>query len=312
MPNFIGDLDQFDFRKSVFDYQLIKLEFSSACNAKCSYCLMRKHNNKPSDFISPENLKSFLKLNSDYIKNRSLYIEPYFNGESLLHPLFFDLINIIENSGCLIGELDTNLSLPLDTQRLAKIKFRGLTVNIGGITQEVHESVMNTSFELAINNLKNLYNEPERKFPMYLKINPVKLNIYQLKDIEKFLNSIGVNIPIKVQKTGIPVPTDYCSIFLKKIINDIYDHENPNFFRFKIEPDGHRIIVKEKNFSCIYQIPCINADGSLTFCSHDQLRHFNLGNTFITPLSELINSNLYKRACLFGRKKLHNICKGCN
>jgi len=304
----IGNISSFSKRKSVYDYSLIKFELSSACNASCQFCLMFEVSGKPRDFMKTSDTKRFLEKNYKWLIDKKIYIEPFFNGESLLNPNFFDIIDSIVNRGCLLGDLDTNLGLSIDIERLSKLPLRSITVNIGGTTKEVHERVMGTPFDTVCKNLATLCTCTSRKFPLYLKMNPVRDNIKQIDTLDDFLQQFGKSVHWKAQQTGIPVPSDLSSKQLTKSCKQLYDPTNPTSFRFTPLSTG----LQTKLTKCIYMVPCINANGVVTICSHDQQRHLNLGNAFETPLSEIFTSKKYIESVVIGQNRQHRFCKECN
>lgn len=47
-------------------------------------------------------------------------------------------------------------------------------------------------------------------------------------------------------------------------------------------------------------------------CCHDQLGEINLGNAFVTPIKEIVESDAYRRVKEEGRNFRLKICKECN
>jgi MoaA/NifB/PqqE/SkfB family radical SAM enzyme len=305
----IGDISNFSERKTVYDYKMIKLELSSACNAHCQFCTMFYKKSKAKDFLSVNNALSFVKLNAAYLNENDIKIEPFFNGESLLNPNFFTIIDIILNEGCQLGDLDTNLGLDIDIEKLASLPFNCVTVNIGGTNEDVHQKIMGTSFKLVCDNLKKLAESSKRKFSLFVKMNPVADNIHQINTLDAFVSQFGNGINWKAQQTGIPVPKDLTKDELISVYEKIYSKNQEGYFRFVIQ-DDFSIIAKNQN--CIYLCNCINANGILTLCAHDQLRHLNLGNAFFQPISEIMESEAYKIAMSFAKMRELDFCKGCN
>ena len=308
MNNQLGDISKFSERESVYDYKVIKLELSSKCNARCVFCTMFQSKLKPRDFLTIENAQKFISLNKEMLKEEKFFIEPFFNGESLLNPFFGKIMELFIENNILIGDLDTNFGLELDISRFAAIPWRSVTVNIGGLSPEIHKKVMGTTYETVISNLRKLLNSPERKFPVYLKMNPVADNLHEQQLLSRFTLNISPELKWKSQQTGIPVPFDLTGKQLSETIKRIYSAKDEQFFRFI--PSGESI--KEKNKRCIYKLPCINADGRVTICAHDQLRHLDCGNAFITPLKQIFTSAIYKKNLEMADQRKHLFCKGCN
>lgn len=298
-------------RQSVWDRPVIKLELSAACNASCSFCFMHQHPKKSRELMKIEDLRRFLKLSAAWIQSQGFELEPFFNGESLIHPKFHELIGMIVSAGCRLGGLDTNLGVECDIEQLSAHPFVDLTVNIGGITADVHERVMGVSFNRVLENLHSLYASPSRSYPLFVKMNPVKDNVHQLELLDDFVMKIGTEILIKPQMTGFLVPEDYPESKLSQLLERIWTDSHLHLFRFRPDSGGTGKVVPVRT-TCLYQAPCINSDGSLTLCAHDQLRHFHFGNVFEKPLSELLKQQEYQEAIARGKRRELPICKRCN
>jgi MoaA/NifB/PqqE/SkfB family radical SAM enzyme len=306
----LGNTNEFDLRQNIFDKNILKLEISAACNASCAFCPMFRNKQKPKDFMAYEDLLCFLDLNGKYLQESGFEIEPFFNGETLLHPRALEMLEIISRNGLRLGELDTNLGMKIDVVRLARLPIRRLTVNIGGLDKNTNQLVMGTNFERVLTNLNELMSKGDRLFDVCLKMNPVQANLHQIDQMNFFVRKLHPELHWKSQQTGLPVPADLAPGELKKFIQEIYSPERPDLFRVKITDDKKGITIRNNN--CLYMTPCVNANGSVTVCAHDQLRHYNFGNAFCEQLQDIFVSTAYQNAILRGRDRSLEICDGCN
>lgn len=306
----LGKTNEFNTRKTVFVGNILKLEISATCNATCVFCPMFHNPRKKKGFLTYEDIVSFIDINGYYLRESDFEIEPFFNGESLLHTRFLEMMELIANEGLRLGELDTNFSIRLDIPRLAALPLRRLTVNIGGLDQETNALVMGTDLERVLRNVKLLMENNLRTYEVCLKMNPVRTNLHQVELFDNFVRSLHSELHWKSQKTGLPVPTDLSSDERTEYLREVYSSERPDLFRFRLMENGNDL--EQLNNHCLYMTPCINTDGSVTICAHDQLRHFNFGNAFRDRLQDIFVSDEYQFAIQTGRQRGLEICRGCN
>ena len=306
----LGDTSKFDSRQTVFNKKVLKLEISASCNASCIFCPMFKNSHKQKGFMTFDDLLMFIDLNGLYIRESGFEIEPFFNGETLLHPRALEMMEVISKAGLCLGELDTNLSVRIDIARLARIPLRRLTINIGGLDNNTNNLVMGTNLERVLMNVKKLMGESLRTFDVCLKMNPVRANLHQVDSLDHFVRDIHPELHWKAQQTGLPVPSDLSKNERDQFFLETYSNERPDLFRFRLNDDKTKFVPR--NNRCLYMTPCINTDGSVTICAHDQLRHYNFGNVFRDKLEDILMSADYKLALLKGKKRGLDICNGCN
>lgn len=306
----IGDTSKFDSRQTVFDIDVLKLEISASCNASCLFCPMFRNKRKQKGFMAYEDLLRFLDLNGEYIQESGFEIEPFFNGETLLHPRALEMIEMISGGGLRLGELDTNFGMHIDVRRLARLPIRRLTVNIGGLDKVTNKLVMGTNLDRVLLNVKTLMDESDRSFDVCLKMNPVKANLHQVEQLDLFVRSLHPELHWKAQQTGLPVPFDLSQNEVDQFLHETYSSDRPELFRFRLTDDKNRITARNNN--CVYMTPCVNSNGSVTICAHDQLRHYSFGNAFRDRLKDIFASTEYQLAVQKGRKRGLEICHGCN
>ncbi|GHU03676.1 hypothetical protein FACS1894158_02540 [Betaproteobacteria bacterium] len=257
-----------------------------------------------------EDLVHFIDLNGQYIQESEFEIEPFFNGETLLHPRALEMIEVISGAGLRLGELDTNFGMHIDITRLARLPIRRLTVNIGGLDKQTNKLVMGTNLERVLMNVKELMGEADRSFDVCLKMNPVQANLHQVDQMDIFVRRLHPALHWKAQQTGLPVPFDLSRNELAQFLLETYSSDRSDLFRFRLTDDGNSIVPRNNN--CLYMTPCINANGSVTICAHDQLRHYSFGNIFRDRLKDIFASTEYHLAVQKGKKRGLEICHGCN
>lgn len=306
----LGSTSEFDLRQTVFDRRVIKLEISGSCNASCVFCPMFRSKRKQYGFMSYEDFRQFIDLNLTFLNESDYEIEPFFNGETLLHPRALEMMEVMSSVGIRLGELDTNFSLPVDVARLARLPLRRLTVNIGGLDEFTNKVVMGTNLKRVLMNVQKLMHEFEPIFDVCLKMNPARANLHQVDHLDRFVHSLHPALHCKTQQTGLPVPTDLSQHQIVQFLEEVYGCERPDLYRFSITPDGNNITIR--NYNCLYMTPCVNTNGGVTVCAHDQSRHYSFGNAFRLPLKNIFASDLYQLAVQKGSVRGLEICYGCN
>lgn len=105
-------------KRIIFPFSSVVIEVSSMCNIRCVWCWM--YNSKKKDFgmMELKNFKKFIDDNQSFFKRRKLKLIPFFRGESLIHPDFFEMANYANKKGYKFGKLDTNLSIDIDIEKL--------------------------------------------------------------------------------------------------------------------------------------------------------------------------------------------------
>lgn len=289
----------------------LKVETSANCNARCIWCWMFKSEQKPSGLMKIENFKQFIDLNKDYFKAHKTGIMPFFNGECLIHPDIFEILDYIVQNKLKLMDLDTNLGIKIDIAKLMSYPFKYIRVNIGGITKDVHEYAMKTDFDLLISNLKQAFKiNPKR---IYVKMVVTKNNVHQIGQLKDFMKELGGN-----PDHAIVAPTSFTSPTLatneqkKEFFDDVISDEIDEYLKFDYDLEKPGYDIRTRDNHCHYLLNCVRADGSLTICCQDQLGNLNLGNAFETPIIELVTSSKYKAVLEKAKNMGFDFCRECN
>lgn len=292
--------------------KLLKIEFSSICNAKCVWCWMFSFNKVRPGLMALDSLKKIVDLNKDFLRRESWRIEPFFNGETLLNPQFFDMLDYIVANKVELAGLHTNLSVKINIEKLMQYPLSYILVNIGGITKEVHEKVIRgTDFDLVVENLKKMLEINNKK--VKVQLHPIKLNIHQMQEAKDFFVKLGVR-PKRIffRNTGFILPV-MASIEEKKyFLENVVSREVRPYLRFKYDFKKNDFGIRAKKRGCHFRLPCIRFDGSVTVCCHDQLYKINVGDALSTPLETIFSSKECKEIIERCKKQNFYFCKGCN
>ncbi|MFA5389397.1 MAG: SPASM domain-containing protein [Candidatus Omnitrophota bacterium] len=292
---------------------LLKIDTCSFCNARCVWCWMHNSNKVKQGMMRFEAFKKIIDLNEDFLKEGNYLIEPYFNGEALLNPELFKMLDyLVQKRIGLTPRFDTNLSVKIDIEKFMSFPWKQIWVNVGGITREVHEKVMrNTDFELVINNLVKML-QINRNI-VCIKMNPTKYNLHQLDKLTDFFVGLGGrSINALRYSTGLTLPKIASPEEIKFFFDNVVSEEMRRYLRFEYDLTGKDFGIKAKKGGCNFTVPSIFFDGAVTACCHDQVGLMDLGNATEAPLKVIFNSELYKGTLRKCQAQEFYFCKECN
>jgi len=298
-------------KKLVRPYDSIVVETSCMCNVRCTWCAMFNSERMDMGVMSLENFKKFIDLNAEYLKRNRIGVFPHGNGEALLNEHFFEMVDYTKEKGVTLRNLHTNLSLEFDIKRLMESSIPGIVVNVGGVTRDVHEKVMKGSnFELVKDNLKDMFRLNTYNKPIYLKMNVIKDNVHQIKELPDFFKALGGNPENAwTWKTEFITPAEYSPEERKEFLRNVVSEEVNDHLTFTYDKEGN---ITSKIQDCVHIIPCVRWNGQVNICCQDKFSRLNLGNAFETPLKNILNSRKYKTAVKKGRRREFYFCKNCN
>ena len=289
----------------------VKVEVSANCNARCSWCWMFKSESKPHGLIDVDNFKKFVDLNKNYFHAHNAGIMPFFNGECLIHPGMFDILDYMKDNSIKLMDLDTNFGVNIDIAKLLSYPFKHIRVNIGGLTKEVHEDAMKTDFDLVTSNMKKAFEIDSDR--IYVKMVVTKNNIKQLPAFGDFIKELGGSPEHKiVGELGFPLPASAKDEDITEFFNDIVSDEITDYLKFDYDKGKERYGIKARKKGCQFLLNCVTFDGKLTICCQDQLGKLNLGNAFETPIIDLVARPEYKTAIEKAQNMSYDFCPECN
>lgn len=297
------------FKKEFFSPLLI--EIISICNVRCVWCTMQTFKKHKLGYMKLENFNYIINNNIDYIKKNDIIIEPYFRGEPLLHPNFWEICDILKNNSIPNGGINTNLSLNIEVEKFLEYQMSTILVNIGGTTKEIHEQVMRGSdFDLVCSNLRKLW---KLGINARIKMNPIKLNIHQLCDLPRFVTSLGGKAEFIVPYTTCyPIPQTATQEELVFFFENVVSEDVNSHLRFTYDLSKADKGIKTKKSGCNFLMDIIFFDGQFSVCCHDQLQYLNVGNVFENTIDEIRSSKKYIDAVEKAKKCEYFICKECN
>jgi len=260
-------------------FKRIYLEITNNCNLDCSFCIK---NNQPKKFLSLEEFKIILSK----IKNHTKYLYFHVLGEPLVHPQINEFINIasdyyfinITTNGYLINKIKDNKNI-----RQINISLHSFHPKYNKSLKNYLKDIFDTVNNLVLNNtiIKfRLWVNSPYKDKIILALN--KQYQVQIKDEKKL--KINSHIYYEIEE---------------EFIWPSYDN---NYFN----PLG--TCRGTKDFIGIL------VSGTVIPCCLDSSGIINLGNIYKEDLSDIINSDLFKKinTGFCQNHKYHKLCQKCN
>ena len=119
-----------------FHLDCIQVEVSSLCNAACPYCVQACYKDQWKGGLM--DMETFERLKPGFSMANLVFLQGW--GEPLLHPKFWQMVQMVKSSGVKVG-FTTN-GTRLDEENLSKLLDSGLDimgVSLTGIAPDTHE-----------------------------------------------------------------------------------------------------------------------------------------------------------------------------
>lgn len=277
----------------------ISIELSSICNLKCPQCPVGLGQiNREKKFMSVSTVEKILNKFSP----KGLVLNLYFQGESMLHPNFFEiaakgpkkkLFTILSTNATLINERNA--------EDLIKTGIHRIIISADGIDQEVYEKYriggQSEKVWESIKLLSEAKKKLKKKWPELIVQTLVnRHNENSLDEIKKQAMQLGAN---KVHFKTMQIYQDH----------EEWSPSNKKFRRYQSE-----ILIKEPKNKCLRALSgvVVSSDGEILPCCHDKQAENGFGN--IKDGFNTITSSNKRRQFLetiYFSKKMHPICKNC-
>jgi radical SAM protein with 4Fe4S-binding SPASM domain len=271
------------------------LEITNVCNFKCTMCI--KYTDYYKSYVKnvPKimDINLFKKIIDQYksLKNNKLgSVIPQFQGESLMHPQFFEFTDYLELNEIPFGFTTNGSLLTKETaEKLLTYKyFTSITFSIDAFSKELFEKIrINSNRDIIYSNIDYFISKTQQ------------LNR---------TNFIGININVVDQVENRNEFNDILNYFIDKVfcvtISNVTD-EN--------------VIPKQLNFD-VDRISCTNpfssmivlTNGKVVACCRDSKYKINLGNLSNQSLEEVWFGEKYSKLRTIQENKQWSKNKICN
>jgi radical SAM protein with 4Fe4S-binding SPASM domain len=280
----------------------ISTELTNNCNLNCPQCtagsgrLKRKRG-----FMDIELFKKVMMECGPYLYNVNLY----FQGEPMLHPLFFAFL---ENSPVTEITVSTNghFLTAENAEKIVSSRLSKLIVSLDGTDQDTYSAYRtNGDMRKVVEGLECVALARKRyssslKIELQFLVN--KLNENQIPEVKKLAEIAGVSLRLKsmqildTSKTGEWLPTQ------KK------------YSRYK-NVNGEYVIKSPLPDRCAraWFNPVITWDGHVVPCCFDKNAEYVMGDLKVDSFREIWNGpkyRMFRKSILTGRNTIE-ICRNC-
>jgi MoaA/NifB/PqqE/SkfB family radical SAM enzyme len=272
----------------------ITLELTNHCNIHCVFC-PRKHMAKNLGYMHQD---LATKLINEMAEHLPVTLVPFFRGESLLHPHWYEIIAYAKQKG------------------LGPIQF---TSNATRLDRETAKKILDLQIDFisfSVDTLDpNLY-ESTRRGADYNKVHE---NILQFLDLKKTRNAKLPIVQISAVETAMHMPgmDDFIQYWQKKVdrVRIYIEHSSnnhPGTIATSI-PDFPKRLPCHKPFEDLIVL----WDGQIALCNHDWTREKGqlIGDVSGETITKVWNSTKYQ-----GIRSMHeygdlsgeSLCKHCD
>jgi radical SAM protein with 4Fe4S-binding SPASM domain len=280
----------------------ISAELTNNCNLHCPQCssgsglMVRKRG-----FMDIELFNMVMKELGPYLFNVNLY----FQGEPMLHPLFFSFINSCNKTHTVVSTNGHFLSEE-NSEKIVRSGLNKLIVSLDGTDKETYSSYrMGGNVDNVIEGLKNItYAKEKYKSSVKIEIQFLvnRYNEHQIHEVRKLAESMHVLLKMKSMQ-----------ILNKEDISKWLPSDH-RFRRYKIKAGEYEINSSlPDRCARLWFNPVITWDGKIVPCCFDKDAEYIMGDLKEDSFREIWNGPRYKifrRSILSGRHMIE-ICRNC-
>lgn len=248
----------------------IGVELTSRCNLKCTFC------NRYDMEVSLGNMKDelFKKIVDEMAEHKPIAMVPFFRGESLLHPHFFELMRYAKDKG------------------IGPIQF---TSNGLALTEDRAEKLLDLELDFISFSLDTLDEQLYLKSRLHGDLAKSMHNVLHFIELCQERRKKSLKTPtIQVSTIDTPAYKAGKDAFVK------YWRQYADIVRVYVEHDdygGFRDKEVQKQFAGISHRPCrklfnelvILYDGSIALCCYDWYEKHKIGDVNQQSLAEIWN-----------------------
>ena len=277
----------------------IMLDITEVCNLACIHCAhpqFKESNVYAKAMLDPELNTKMVKEVAKYGRQITKYIRYTSNGEPLVHPKSYEMINYAIDYSDTKVTLTTNGTL-LNEKKMLKLLNSGLhmiDISIDAVNASTYSKIrVNGDFNKTKSNVLKLINLIEKstyKTKLIVSFVEQELNLKQSDEFRDYWTEQGVK-----------------DVVIRKLHTNSGSNYNSNIYK------KNEVIARRP---CLYpwERVVLTAKGNLNFCPTDWFGKANICNYRETTIKDLWHSTFYnqlrnKHIC---NKYLNSdICKNC-
>lgn len=279
----------------------INMELTNNCNLHCSQCF------SGSGLMTRK--KGFMEID---LFNRVMkelghclyHINLYFQGEPMLHPLFF---NFLENCHTPFSVVSTNghFLTEENSEKLVRSSLRKIIVSMDGIDQTTYSSYRKDGdVDRVINGLRNLSKEKIKarsKLNVELQVLVNCFNENQIKALKGFSKSIHASLKLK-------------SMQIIDENKELWLPSDKRFRRYRLKSGEYEIKSSlPGRCSILWFNPVITWDGKVIPCCFDKDAEYVMGDLTNESFWDIWNGTKYRifRKSILTGRHLIEMCRNC-
>ena len=281
----------------------ISAELTNICNLRCPECSSGSGRmQRERGYMDLDLFKRVIEELRPYLYNTNLY----FQGEPMLHPLFFAFLANTENIHTTVSTNGHFLSEE-NSEKIVRSGLNKLIISLDGIDQETYSSYrINGDFKTVIDGIKNVTGVRKR-FNSSLKIEIQclvnKLNESQIPRIRDLANMVKAEFRMKSMQ-----------ITEKKNIG-YWLPLNRKAGRYKLK-NGEYVIKNSLPDRCarLWFNPVITWDGKVIPCCFDKNAEYILGDLKQDTFRDIWDGPKYRifRKSILSDRSMTEICRNCS
>lgn len=281
----------------------ISTELTNICNLRCPECSSGSGRmQRERGYMDLDLFKRVMKELRPYLYNTNLY----FQGEPMLHPLFFAFLANTEKIHTTISTNGHFLSEE-NSEKIVRSGLNKLIISLDGIDQETYSSYrISGDFNTVIDGIKNVTGARKR-FNSSLKIEIQclvnKLNESQIPRIRDLANMVKAEFRLKSMQ-----------ITEKKNIG-YWLPLNRKAGRYKLK-NGEYVIKNSLPDRCarLWFNPVMTWDGKVIPCCFDKNAEYILGDLKQDSFRDIWDGPKYRifRKSILSERSMIEICRNCS
>ena len=280
----------------------VSAELTNYCNLNCPQCSSGSGNmHRKRGFMDIDLFRKVMSEIAPYLYNVNLF----FQGEPMLHPLFFSFIDYCFKINSVISTNGHYLTRE-NSEKLVRSGLNKLIVSLDGVDQQTYsEYRVHGNFERVIEGLKNVTLAKERyksslKVEIQLLVN--SFNEHQIPQIRKFAKSIHASLKLKSMQI---VNKEEIGTWLPS---------GGRFRRYELK-EGEYVLKNSLPNRCarLWFNPVITWDGKVVPCCFDKDADYVMGDLNMDSFREIWEGpkyRVFRRSILMGRNTIE-ICWNC-
>jgi MoaA/NifB/PqqE/SkfB family radical SAM enzyme len=276
----------------LYPYNLI-LDPASGCNLRCPLCFAGQGRLVPRDnLMSLENYRRIVGPLRSYL----LQVFLYNNSEPFLNRDIYDIVSWNRSSN--IGSvLSSNLSIPIDAERLVASGLEYLILSVDGSTQETYEQYrVGGDLELVLSNLRSIVaarSAAGSRLPFIeWQTLVTSRNEDELEDIRSLAYDLGADVVRFANLNFYAVEGDIAEVESRWL------PRNPTYRAFSSERASRGSNAVRRPCFWLWRTAVVSANGGVIPCCLFDTEDW--GNALESSLADVWQGELYQRARRLG------------